>query len=66
MTALHARIPNWTHEAHVLSVRRQMLASNPLAEERWRRRARAYPRLMRIKRARLGHSATITYRGSAA
>jgi hypothetical protein len=50
MTALHARIPNFTHEAYVLSIRRQMLASNPLAAERWLRRAKAYPRLQRIKR----------------
>ena len=50
MTALHTRIANYDHEAHVLSVRRQMLALDPLANERWLRRAKAYPRLQRIKR----------------
>jgi len=50
MTALHTRIANFEHEAHVLAVRRQMLALDPLANERWLRRAKAYPRLQRIKR----------------
>jgi hypothetical protein len=50
MTALHTRLPNYDHEAYVLAVRRQMLAVNPLANERWLRRAKAYPRLQRIKR----------------
>lgn len=50
MTALHVRIANFDHEAHVLSVRRQLCAVDPLAIDRVKRRARAYPRFMRIKR----------------
>lgn len=50
MTALHVRIANFDHEAHVLSVRRQLCAIDPLALDRVKRRAKAYPRLQRIKR----------------
>ena len=50
MTALHTRLPNWDHEQHVLSVRRQLCAIDPLALDKVKRRAKAYPRLQRIKR----------------
>ncbi len=50
MTALHDRIPNFAHEAHVLAVRREMCAHDPLAIERALRRGKAYPRWRRILR----------------
>lgn len=53
MTALHQRLPNFDHEAHVLSVRRQMLASNPLALDAIKHR-------VAIKRA------SVSYRGGVA
>lgn len=50
MTALHQRIANWDHEAHVLSVRRQLCAIDPLALDAIKRR-------VAVKRA------SVSYRG---
>jgi hypothetical protein len=52
MTALVQRIPNYDHEAHVLSVRRQMCAFDPLAVFKMREQLRPPRRVEQPVRGR--------------